>query len=45
MWDCVLFRFRVVFELEDVDLERLLVLAHFAEDDGAGFEEVGVCSG
>lgn len=39
----VLFSFSVVFELEDVDLQRLFVLAHFAEDDGAGLEEIRVC--
>ena len=41
----LLFGFAVVFELEDVDLQRLLVLTHLGEDDGAGLEEVGICLG
>lgn len=39
----LLFRLRVVFELEDVDLECLLVLAHLAQYDRAGLKEVRVC--
>lgn len=39
----VVFCFLVVLKLEDVDLEGLLMLAHVAEDDGAGFVEVWVC--
>lgn len=34
--------FAVVFELEDIDLQRLLVLAHLRQDDGAGLEEIRV---
>jgi len=39
----ILFGFLVVFQLEDVDLQRLFVLAHLAEDDGPGLEEIRIC--
>lgn len=37
-----LFRFLVVRKFEDVDLQRLAVLAHFAEQDSSGLVEIGI---
>ena len=41
----VFFRFLVVLDLEDVDLQGLLVLTHAAEYDGSGFVKGGIVGG
>lgn len=38
-WRGILFSFVRVFELEDIDVESLSVLAHLTEDDCSGFVE------
>lgn len=37
-----LFRLLVVRKFEDVDLQRLAVLAHFAEEDSSGLVEIRI---
>lgn len=37
-----LFRLLVVRKFEDINLQRLAVLAHFTEEDSAGLVEIGI---
>lgn len=41
-WCLILFRLVGVFELENIDLERLFVLTHLVEDDRTSFVESGI---